>query len=363
MIVNRDILYLTQLNYSCNKMFKLSPLFKLRTEVTPEIIDLLQQTTLGTNGAKYKHLDTSTRIYEADNALFLSVERRHKTLGNVTFCRRGEHWYIRYFAFQSVLQRADQKKTNHKGNSVLKRELRSFFEQALQGNESNPAVRSMYAYIDPKNDKSKWMSENFGFQTIAKLATQSFSRIYPKMSKRFMHCDDWNEIAPIIREFYGDHQYYFETHCSKPPFYVLRDENKEVIACARIVHVNWEIVRLPGKMGGFLTQSIPYIPLLRKLIKPQKHQFVVPEIVWSKNNDSKLLTELFESILADQKLNLILWWTDVRNPLYQNIKSKVNWGMLHPIIGVAPVDVVQLKSIVNPKTQQQPVFVTAYDMV
>ena len=344
-------------------MFKLSPLFKFRTEVTSGILDLLQETVLGTNGAKYKHLDTSTRIYEADNPLFLSVERHEKTLGNATFCRRGADWYVRYFAFQASMQSSENKKSASKGNSLLKRELNSFFQQALEGNEEHPPVNSMYAYIDPKNEKSKLMSEEFGFKTIAHLATQSFSRVNPKKSKRLSICEDWSEIAPIVRSFYGKNRYYFEAHCSKPPFYVLRNEDNEIIACARTVNVNWVIVRLPGKMGGILTKAIPYIPFLRKLIRPKKHQFLVPEIVWAKNNDSKLLTELFEAMLADQKLNLILWWTDVENPLYQQVQTALNWGLLNKLIGVTPVDVVQLKLESNQEESKEPVFVTAYDMV
>lgn len=344
-------------------MFKLSPLFKFRTEVTSRILDLLQGTVLGTNGAKYKHLDTSTRIYEADNPLFLSVERHEKTLGNATFCRRGEHWYVRYFAFQAAMQSSENKKPTQKGNSLLKRELNSFFTQVLEGNAESPPVKSIYAYIDPKNDKSKWMSESFGFKTIAHLATQSFSRVNPKKSNRLEICTDWNEIAPIIRAFYGGNKYYFETHCAKPPFYVLRNDNNEIIACARTVNVNWEIVRLPGKMGGLLTKTIPFIPFLRKLIRPKKHQFLVPEIVWAKNMNSKIVTELFESILAEENLNLILWWTDIQNPLYQQVKAEINWGLLHKVIGVSPVDVVQLKSNSYKDESQEPVFITAFDMV
>ncbi len=344
-------------------MFKLSPIFKIRTEVTSGILALLNNTVLGTKGAKYKHLDTSSRILEADNPLFLSVERYDRTLGNVTFCRRGVHWYIRYFAFQSNFQGAEKESSHRRKNGLLKDELHSFFQQVLAGNTSYPPVKSLYAYIDPQNNKSKWMSENFGFQTIAQLATQSFSRLKPKKSNRLAVCLDWNVIAPIVREFYGENQYYFETHCSKPPFYMLQNSENEIIGCARAVFVNWEIVRLPGKMGGVLTKMIPYIPFLRKLLRPKKHQFLVPEIVWTKNNDAKILTELFESMLADQGVNLLLWWTDVKNPLYLQVKNHVQWGMLNKLIGVSPVDVVQLKSKSVEATNENPVFVTAYDMV
>ena len=341
-------------------MYDLSPLFKLRETHTQGIIDLLEATTLGTNGAKYKHLDTAERIKEADAPLFLSMERNDKVLGNITFCQRGRSWYIRYFAFQSFLQGSENRSISQKGNSGLKRELGQFFDEALNKIDS---VDSMYAYIDPKNDRSKWMSENFGFEKIGQLATQSFSRVHPKKSAGLSKIEDWNELASIVRSFYGSNKYYFEAHCAKPPFYVLKNETNEVVAFARTVNVHWQIVRMPGKLGGVLTKAIPYIPFLRRLIRPKNHEFLVPEIVWAKNNDSKLVAELFEGMLVDQKLNLILWWTDTRNPLYKNVKSNIKWGLLHKLIGVAPVDVVQLRSKSYTIQNEEPIFVTAYDMV
>ncbi len=132
-------------------MYKLHPLFKIRTEVTTGILDLLNRTVLGTNGAKYKHLDTSNRIYEADNPLFLSIERHEKTLGNVTFCRRGKHWYIRYFAFHSLAQAGGVKKSEDKGNSFLKRELNQFFAQlfwtSLPSQQTNLLEQRHWDYL------------------------------------------------------------------------------------------------------------------------------------------------------------------------------------------------------------------------
>jgi hypothetical protein len=72
----------------------LSSIFKIRKEATPALLELLNNTILGTNGAKYRHLDTTSRILEADNPLFLSLERRDKVIGNVTFCQRDNFCYI-----------------------------------------------------------------------------------------------------------------------------------------------------------------------------------------------------------------------------------------------------------------------------
>jgi hypothetical protein len=285
-------------------------------------------------------------------------ERNNKILGNVTFCRRGKTWYIRYFAFQQMLQSSNRPKETHKSNSHLKQQLRFFFDEQFQSE-----VETMYAYIDPKNDRSKWMSQNFGFHKISTLATQSFSRIYPKKSARLEKTEDWNEVKSKVIENYGKHCHFFTTHASKPPFYVLKGENGQIMSCARVTKVHWEIVRLPGKFGSLLTKAIPFIPFLNRLINPKNHTFLVPEIVCVNQDNPELLDELFSAILFQEKLNLMLWWMDATDPLYISVKNKVQWGLLHKIIGVAPVDVVGRNRSGMKEKVESPIFVTAFDMV
>jgi hypothetical protein len=341
----------------------LSSIFKIRKKATPALLELLNNTTLGTNGAKYRHLDTTSRILEADNPLFLSMERADKIIGNVTFCQRDKFWYIRYFAFHSFAQAGNKKKKIDKGNSFLKRELNQFFDEVFEGKYSDEPIESMYAYIDPRNDRSKWMSENFGFKVISQIATQSFSRFYPKFSSRVELSSDWDTLKEIVEKQYGQHNYFFTTHAKIAPFYVLKDSDGEILAFTRVTKVNWEIVRLPGKMGGILTKIIPFIPFLNKLVRPKNHTFLVPEIVFSKDQNPLLLDELFSSILAREKCNLMLWWIDEQDPLYTSIIDKMNWGFFNKLIGVNPVDVVERRNPTSKTTSKGPVFVTAFDMV
>lgn len=342
---------------------KFNALFNIREEVTEEILELLNETTLGTNGAMYRHLDTSTRVKEIDAPLFLTMERNGKVLGNVTFCQRGEHWYIRYFAFRSFLQRGKKSKLNNKGNSILKRELSQFFDQAFEGSAERKSIKSMYAFIDPNNDRSKWMSENFGFKTVAQLSTQTFSRVFPKKSNRIVELNNWEEVKPKVEQNFKEHRYYFDVHCSKPPYYGVKDKKGELLAFARFTTVNWEIVRMPGKMGGLLTKFIPFIPFLNRIIRPKNHQFLVPEMVWCKNNDEQFLTELFEGVLSLNNQHLILWWVDQKDPFYKAVQSKMKWGILHKIIGASPVDVVQRTQSTISNELTSPVFVNSIDMV
>lgn len=335
-----------------------SSLLHIRDYPTPAIIELLESVTLGTNGAHYRHLDTKLRITEADNPLFLSIERNERVLGNITFCQRDKNWYIRYFAFDSRFQSGGNKKSS--GNNLIKNEIEAFFQDALDKHEAE----SFYAYIDPHNVKSLWMAENFGFKTIGRIATQSFSRVKPKYSNRIYKISDWNEVKEIVQSNFSDYQYYFEAQSSKAPFYVLKDENNEIIACAKINLATWEIKRLPGKLGGVLTKIIPFIPRLNKIIRPKNHSFVVPDVVWVKNNESKILEELFEGILFQEKRNLILWWIDESDKLYKVIQPKTKWGILHKIIGVSFAHVVQRRNIeIENSNTNQPIFTSGFDFI
>jgi hypothetical protein len=335
--------------------------FKVREQPTEEIICLLENSTLGTNGAQYRHLDTRQRIQESDNPLFLSLERNEKVLGNVTFCRRGRSWYIRYFAFAGAFQSRSKRKREEKGSSVFKRQLNSFFDEVIE-KQLHGEVNAMYAYIEPRNERSKWMSENFGFQKIATLSTQTFSRVKPTFSPRLELLKDSTEVLPLVMKTYGSHRYFFDHFLLQPPYYVLRNELGEIIAAARFTKVHWEIIRLPGKMGHILTRFISYIPLLNQLIRPERHRFLVPDGLVLKNHDPKVLEELFSAVLHYERRNVILWWMDTKDPLFISVKKKIKWGLLHRFVGVTPVDVMERRSK-NAKPSTEPLFVAAFDMV
>lgn len=342
----------------------LSARFTIRNEATPALLDLLTQTTLGTNGARYAHLDTRTRILEADNPLFLSVERDGKVQGNVTFCRRGKQWYVRYFAFSGQKQASKTTKHAERGNSLLKQEIARFYDDVFDGNYGD-APECFYAYIDPKNERSKWMSEQFGFHTEAHLATQTYSRVRPRKQANLRIVTDEATIHSILDKIALSHAYYTPTHAERPIFYGLYSANDELLAFTKITRANWIIERLPGVIGGLLTKLIPYIPRVRKLIKPKHHHFLVPESVWVKDNNPVFFNQLFEGILAEEKSNSLFWWVDRREALWRDIKGDVYWGLLHLLTVQTNVDVVVLRknSLKWDELKSKPVFVAGWDMV
>ena len=340
----------------------LHPIFKFRERTTQGVIDLLDSTVLGTNGAKYRHADTKEKIEQCDNLVHLTMERNEKVLGNISFCRREENWYIRYFAFR-ISGRSAGTKRSKANDGFLRTQLEQFFDDVFNG-EFGENVEQFYAYIDPANQRSLWMSENFKFETVGKIATQTFSRSRPKKQRveRLEHATE--EIRALIEQTYSNDQFYTDVQWSKGPFYILKNDKNEIVACSRFYIARWEFERLPGKMGGILTKLIPFIPLLRKIIRPKDHTFIVPEAVVVKNNEPNILTQLFEGMLFDLGQNLILWWIDHRQPVYQEVVHKVKWGLLNKIIGVHDVNVVNRKKEGSENcTSDHPVYTVGLDFI
>ena len=329
--------------------------FEQTDHISPDLIRLFENTVLGTNGAKYKHLDVAQSVAHTDRPLSFSLRRREQLIANITFCKRPFGLYLRYFAFDKRFQSKGKARMNPK--SQIKQEIETVFQEITA---QYPGTDNYcYAYIDAKNVRSKWMSETFGFQTKAYLATQSFSRIWPKANPTLKEERMSPELFDTIEKNYSHYTAYFTHFFEKGTVYSIFDPNGRRLAFAQFHKVRWEIQRLPGKLGGLQVKLLPYIPFINKLIQPKEHTFLVPEVVCNPSGNIADVQLLFEAVLAKEQLHSLLWWNDTRDRLYQKTQETFSWGLLHNIIGVAKVDVV-VRGDFEPK---EPIFIAAFDMV
>lgn len=330
--------------------------FEFTEEITPELVQLLEATTLGTNGAMYRHLDVQDRIYQTDSPLSFSLKRNNQLLANITFCKRSFGLYLRYFAFDKRFQSKGKARQNIQ-KSLLKQEIMAVFERVSAEHPGN--LNMCYAFIDARNERSKWMSEQFGFKTKAKLATQTFSRIYPKELKGLSVEPIQEEHLQLIRSKYQNHAAYFEEYIKEGTIHCWRNPAGQLLALGKFTNVAWEISRLPGKWGGIFVKALPYLPILRKLVNVKNHQFLVPEAICLANERPKVLAAFLAGVLKLENRQMMLWWMDECDPLYAKMKHRMNWGVMHRILGVSPVDVV-IRGAFDPK---DPMYIAAFDMI
>ncbi len=327
--------------------------------ISEDLVELLSGVELGTNGAKYVHLDIKERIKEADNPLSFSLERNNRLIANITFCERDTGYYLRYFAFSRAFQsRGNTKKSFKRNPSRLEKEISQIFQDLTSKKPSHP----LYAYIDYDNDRSRLFSERFGFENYSDIVSRTYSRINPKKNQNIIIINDWESIVGEIKAAYGSDEFYHEGHIKKGPYVVLNDDKGVMIACAKFSKVHWRIISLPGRYGSLLVKILPFIPFLNRLIKPKNHFFLVPDVVLSKNNSPKDIESLFDGALHLFGVNSLIWFIDPNKDIYKGQSKKINWGLLDKILGEKKVALATR----NHKTrysEKRPVFVSAFDLI
>lgn len=341
-------------------MIELPSYFELSERADQPVVDLLTSVSLGTNGTIYRHLNTENRIAEIDNPLFLSFRRNNRALGNITFCKRGSDWYIRYFAFDQLVQSSGQQKSKSGKKKGVKGEIESFFAQVLEG-KAESDVNTLYAYIDPRNEKSLWMAEQFEFEHLRSISTQTFSRLRPRYNSDLVELE-WSDVKDQLCKEYQFHRFFHTETTSRGPIFGIK-KHGEIVAFTKITLAEWEIKRLPGRMGSVLVRILPKIPILNRLINPKNHAFIVPEAVYVKGGDPKLMEQLFEGILAHYQRNLMIWWVDDEDFLYRKVKRKIRWGILNRILGVNKVNLMVRSSSKPNMEDHTPAYICGIDFV
>lgn len=329
---------------------RLNKLFIHQEKYSPEILDLLENTTIGTNGSKYRHLHTREKIKDLYKPHFFSIYRNQKAICNVTICERplinkGQTFnslYIRYFAFANIFQSSGKTKSRNR-DSIFQQYVTKLFNTSNLNVESPEHKPSLFwAFIDPKNERSLNMAVKNNFESISKIRTMAFSRFFPKLNTNVerLKKSDQPETLNLIKEFYKDYFSLTTVHLFKDDNYFVFKKNGEILAGIQANNVKWVIEALPGIKGKILVKLLPYIPFLNKIINPKQYIFLATEgLFWKAGHEDKI-EPLLNSVLKQQNCHSMLLWADTKNKSLINQLEKCKLGILEKLKNDNEVDIV-----------------------
>ncbi|WP_146239211.1 hypothetical protein [Putridiphycobacter roseus] len=304
-------------------MVGLSKAFKHTRRHNTAILDLLVNTKIGTNGAQYTHLHTPLKIGLLHQPHFFTIYRKEKAIVNFTICERPfyvqerliDTFYVRYFAFDKNFQ--TQSKANKKGKPSP---FQQYFSKLLSTSNLQVAAPaygpSLYwAIIDPENIRSLQVAERYQFESIAKIKTWAFSRIYLKKDKKVTRilAHEHDEVWACIQNFYRSYSGLSKVHLFEANHYFVYREDGKIVAGIQANPVAWKIHSLPGKNGKKLVKILPYLPFISRLMHPNKFNFLATEgIFWLPNHADKV-KKLLQGVLALQQCHTMMLWTDAKD--------------------------------------------------
>lgn len=344
--------------------------------VNDQIIERLEACIWGTpdRSMLYKHCGVRHKASNISDPYFITLKRHNNIMGLGCFCRYPiqnqtlalDSYYIRYFSFKEAYQISHIIGQNkRKKKSHIKNELEQLL--STEGLAKPDQKTLFYAYVDPDNERSVNLCNHFGFLPIRQFTTCLFSRMSPKVHAKVERCSlqDQPIIEQLLKEQYKDYNLFSTRNLFfDNNYYVIKDEQGEIVAGVQANSEHWRIIEMPGFSGKLILNVLPKLPILNKLFNPD-YRFVALEGLYVKPGHEQSLVKLLESVLAIHQLTSALLWLDADSQLYHQIMDLPK-GLMNLFYHGEPVQIIakaiNLNSTEQEALTQQPAYISAFDM-
>ena len=385
-----------------------------------DVIALLKDTVLGSEGGmRYSMQNTPERIATyGDGLSFLALYKRNSLKGVIGLCRRvirnrgtqSDATYLRYLAVQSAFQteRAPGRKgeqypgagerlsgpgerlsgpgERHSGTGTRSSgsgnrhagaaERLSGAAESFKGRilslirepEQTPGrPHVMYAYVESRNERSRNMINQSGYEYIRSFLTVAFSRFNPKPNPDVTRLKPEEEpaMAALLDEQYRDYCFYTdEFSFLDHKYYVLR-RNGEIVAGAGAIPARYRVVNVPGLWGWLMMKALPRTPFFRRLFQPEAFRYVILNAIYCRKGSEDLLPDLFEAVCAEEGYHTALTWLDDHSWLFETLRTNRRMGALNRMLNAKPGLVYALFSGLTPEETEKfydsPAYISGFD--
>jgi hypothetical protein len=321
------------------------------------ILDILNHAVQGSEGGlRFSLQNIAPRIAAyRDQIRFVSLYKKNQIMGTVGSCFRvsGQGYlrypasYLRYLAFQSTYQSGSGWRRRRK--ALIKPEKDDSFKQKTLEIFSKPHLLDlnnvlegdkhiMYAFVESKNERSKNLVHQAGYEYIRSFLTVAFSRFSPKSDSRVtkLRDEERSEMELLLKEYYCNYSF-FSTDFSfyGDRYYILKNGN-EIIAGVNAIPSVYKVYDIPGVWGWVIMKVLPKTPYFRRLFRPGEFRYIVFDAIYCKKGNEKLLGKLFESVCAAEGFNTGLTWLDDHSLLYDKLRTVVKMGALNRMLNAKP---------------------------
>lgn len=330
-----------------------------------EALAFLDRIAWGNDGAVYEHKNTEAHIRLLHNPTLMAINEYDKIQGTAVFCNTAVSvgaeqfncFYIRYFASSKEIR----------GKGVMKKYGIKVME-SVRDDEKEKTV--FFACVEKGNKASYRTVESAGYEKIGVIKTNGFSRYFPRINKKMEQVTTdvvRIEVLALLKKQYEEHaMVQFNSIFLHDDYFVIR-ENGEIVAGCQFHRVHWVINKMPGMMGKIVMNVVPLIPVLNKLFNPKQFEFLAFEGIYVKPGFENKLTDLFEGLLAKEKLKSGMYWMGESCPLRKRILEKSNTGLINSFIKESDVFIMAAFHDLNEEEiadlKSRPLFVSGFDYI
>jgi hypothetical protein len=321
------------------------------------MIDILSHAVQGSEGGlrfSLQNIEPRIAAYK-DKIRFVSLYKKKQITGTVGSCYRLSGQgnlryptsYLRYLAFQSSYQSDSNWRRRRK--DLIKPEKDDSFKQKTLEIFSKPHLLDindvfegdkhiMYAFVESKNERSKNLVHQAGYEYVRSFLTVAFSRFSPKFSPDVtkLRNEEKGKMESLLLEYYREYSFFSTDYSFFGDEYYVLKEGTEIIAGVNAIPSVYKVYEVPGIWGWVMMKVLPVTPFFRRLFRPGEFRYLVFDAIYCKPGRERSLAKLFESACAAEGFHTGLTWLDDRSTLYDKIRTEVKMGALNRMLNAKP---------------------------
>jgi hypothetical protein len=349
-----------------------------------EILSLLKETVLGSEGGmRYSMQNTEERIKAyGDGLSFMALYKKNSLKGVIGLCRRNtvncgvpySSTHLRYLSVQGAFQteKAPARKSDRHSfvEESFKQKIFSMFRGSNHdgdetGEQTEPHV--MYAYVESRNERSRNIINQAGYEYIRSFLTIAFSRFNPapNASVTRLTAEEEPAMAELLAGQYRNYCFYSDEFAfADHRYYVLRKDNR-IVAGVGAIPARYKVINVPGLWGWLMMKVFPVTPLFKRLFRPEEFRYVILNAIYCLDGNEDLLPDLFEAVCAEEGYNTALTWLDDHSELFDMLRTNRRMGALNRLLNAKPGLVYAYFSGLSQeetvKFYERPAYISGFD--
>jgi hypothetical protein len=226
---------------------------------------------------------------------------------------------------------------------LLKGVALPYFENPdiLESEVVTPLKSFIYEYIDRANFRSLSFSEQMGMNPCRKFTTINFSRLILKKHTQVsgLEANDRKFVTEQIKNFYRGYTMFTSDNIFPDRNYFVYRHKGEIVAGLQVHPDAWKVVAMNSKSSWLMLKFLPSIPGVKKIFNPNNLQLLSIEGIWIKPGFEKFIESLLETVCAEFKTHIALFWLDTESELLKKIDTNVKLGLMDKMMKRVEADI------------------------
>lgn len=329
-------------------------------------ISFFETTNWGSAGMVYERKNSPDLIRQLKDPYLFAVQQAESIVGTAVFCHTRplvqqtpiNTYIIRYFAASDAIR----------GKKVIKRYAGKVMEAVREGETE----KTIYVgCVEKGNARSFHIVSGAGYEVLGSLRVLAFSRFSPKPQTGLEQINTLtgrDEVSQLLTQYYKNHVLvHFDYLFLNDNYFVIRNEQHEIVAGCQFHRAHWAINHMPGLMGKFIMNALPNIPGLNRIFNPRRFEFLALEGLYLKPGHENFLHQLIEGLLHKEKLNSALIWVGENCPVQESLLRFGKLGLLQQFVKKSGVYIMTSYRNMDAVDIQQlkagPLYASAFDYI